>query len=124
MSIYGIGCDLVFIPRIDLKKESLWQKILSPQEWAEIQKISLERRKQEKIAGRFAAKEAILKAFKTGLAQGMEWHNLEIVSTETGSLEVKLSGFAADFCAQKGISQIHVNVSHDGDYAMAYAVAE
>jgi len=80
-------------------------------------------RPAEHMAGRFAAKEAVLKALGTGLADGMRWTDVEVVNDAHGRPEVVLHGAAAALAAANGLAAVDVSISHTADLAMAQAVA-
>ncbi len=123
--IRGIGTDFIEIQRIRDSHQknpgSLIARILTPSEQDYIAE------KQDPIpylAARFAAKEAILKALGTGLAQGINWTDMEIVRDALGAPSVNLSGRAAEIADEKGITRIHISLSHTQTAALAFAVAE
>lgn len=74
------------------------------------------------LAGRFAAKEAMLKAL--GATDGIGWHDIEVVSDAEGNPDLALSGRAAEIAASRGIATLHVSMSHDAGVAIAFVVAE
>jgi holo-[acyl-carrier protein] synthase len=77
----------------------------------------------ERLAGRFAAKEAVLKLMGTGLRGKMQWTDIEVLNDELGRPAVRLSGEVERLAAQKGIEQITISITHTADMAMASAVA-
>lgn len=81
------------------------------------------KRRFDRMAARFAAKEAVLKAFGTGLAQRMRWTDVEIVRGRRGRPEVGLSGEVADFARRRGLADLDVSLSHSAGLAVANAVA-
>jgi len=106
--IRGIGCDIVDIARL---KDDLKQKILSPAELAVYEGFSSETRKREFLAGRFALKEAIIKA--VGVIPMPE---LVILDDESGKPQlscVRLKGMMA-----------HISLSHERAYAIGFCVVE
>lgn len=103
--IVGIGCDLCKIQRVNL---TIAQKILTPSEIIEFNLVS-DKRKQEWLAGRFAAKEAMMKA--AGIKKMSE---LEITTVE---------GKPVGRLLYQGY-KVFLTITHDGDYAMAMAVVE
>lgn len=105
--IVGIGCDLCKIKRVNSK---IAQKILTENEMSEYLSYSSQRQ-QEWLAGRFAMKEAIMKA--TGI---LSMSDIEIVTTTDGSPQCILDGREND--------KLFLSISHDGEYAMAMAVVE
>jgi holo-[acyl-carrier protein] synthase len=82
-----------------------------------------QRRPAEHIAARFAAKEAVLKALGTGLAQGIRWTDVEILKEHGGRPTVALYGSAAALAAQRGLSRVDISLSHTNDLAIAQVVA-
>lgn len=115
--ILGIGVDIVEISRIE--------KALKSSRFAE--KIYTEREKEYKmvntLAGCFAAKEAISKAFGTGFSKILP-KEIEIVKEKTGKPFVILHGNAKKAAEDMGITDIHLSISHSKDNAVAFAVAE
>lgn len=75
------------------------------------------------LAGRFAAKEAVLKCLGSGL-RGLSWHDIEIIPDELGAPQVCLNKILKGVLLDKGISIIKVSISHSRDYAMAVAIGE
>lgn len=74
------------------------------------------------LAGRFAAKEALIKAF--GGSGGMTWHDMEVVTNALGAPSFVLTGAAQALAAARGISSVHLSISHDANAAVAFVVAE
>jgi holo-[acyl-carrier protein] synthase len=123
--IVGIGVDLVRIDRIRRAVER-WQerfldRVFTPEE------IAYARRRRdpaEHLAARFAAKEATLKAFGTGLTMGVRWREMEVRRARGRRPELALSGRTAALGAARGVRSLHVSLTHDGEYAMAQVLAE
>ena len=106
--IAGIGCDIVAIKRIKKQKEDFYKRILTPREQVIYLEFN-EARKLEFLAGRFAAKEAIYKACNdTGVLS-----NIEVLNDDSGKPYCNIEGF-----------KIHISISHEKEYAAAYAVCE
>ncbi len=74
------------------------------------------------LAGRFAAKEAVIKALSG--EPGVEWHGIEVGKESTGKPVIWLHGQTAKLALQKGVRKLHVSITHDGDVAVAFVVAE
>ena len=74
------------------------------------------------LAGRFAAKEALIKAL--GDSSGVQWHDMVIVNDELGNPGFVLSGGTAEIAHRLGITMIHVSMSHDAGIAIAQVVTE
>jgi holo-[acyl-carrier protein] synthase len=124
MRIFGIGIDVVEIGRIaaaiDRHGERFLTKIFTSAERADC-----ERRKNPvpHFAARFAAKEAAAKALGTGIGAQAGLHDLEVVADASGKPCLRLSGAAARFAAEHGISAIQISLTHTAQYAAANAVA-
>ena len=78
----------------------------------------------ERIAGRFAAKEAVLKAFGTGLADGLSWKQIEILPDSKGAPKISFSGKAAIKMRLLRATHCHVSISHDTTSAVAFVLLE
>ena len=121
--IIGIGCDIIEINRVEkaVKSESFKQRVFTPAEIAYCES----RGKQQfaSFAARFAAKEAVLKAFGTGL-RGGALTDIEVLNDELGSPKMTLIAYHKELAESKGVKKIHVTLSHSKDSAMAYVVLE
>jgi len=124
MEIIAHGIDLVDFPRIEdmLKKhgERFLDRVFTAAEqaYAKANKNGV-----EKLAGRFAAKEAVLKLLGTGWRGKIAWTDIEVVNTEMGRPEVKLSGEVKKIADKSGITQISISITHTANFAIASAVA-
>jgi len=81
------------------------------------------RRRHEHLAGRFAGKEAVLKAVGTGLRRRMRWTEVEIVSGLAGRPQVRLHGEVAEQARRRGVRGLDISISHAEGLALAHAVA-
>jgi holo-[acyl-carrier protein] synthase len=81
------------------------------------------RRCSEHLAARFAAKEAVLKAFGTGISRRMRWTEVEVVNEPSGRPRVNLDGAVASFAQSHGLSSLDVSLTHTGGLAIAHAVS-
>ena len=81
------------------------------------------RRCYEHMAARFAAKEAVLKAFGTGIVQRMRWTDVEVVNEASGRPRIELDGEVAEFAARHGLIDLDVSLTHTEDLAFAHAVS-
>ena len=81
------------------------------------------RRSAEHMAGRFAAKEAVLKAFGTGIGQRMRWTDVEIMRGSSGRPHVRLHGEVAAWVARHGLADLDVTLAHSAGIAVAHALA-
>lgn len=122
--IVAVGTDLVSIPRMREAlvryRDRLSGRLYTPQERAEGEERPLP---EVHFASRFAAKEAVLKALGTGWGMGVAWREVEVVGPRGKAPVVRLSGRARVVAEEKGIRHIHLSLSHDGDYAIAFVVA-
>ncbi|WP_437744880.1 holo-ACP synthase [Sorangium sp. So ce302] len=74
------------------------------------------------FAGRFAAKEACVKAL--GAPAGLAWHELEVIRAEGGRPTLELSGASLKIARELGVEKIHLTISHQANFAVATVVAE
>ena len=78
----------------------------------------------QSYAGRFAAKEAFLKALKTGWRGKLNWHDVEVVNNADGAPLLQLSAEAARLFDASGAARIHLSISHTSEHAVAMVVTE
>jgi holo-[acyl-carrier protein] synthase len=125
MSILGVGTDIVECLRIarmiERHGELFITRVYTDHE---IEYCSARKAATQHYAGRWAAKEAVLKALGTGWRRGISWRDIEIRNDRHGSPSVHLRGGARDASDQAGIRHMHVSISHCRSHAMACAVAE
>ena len=122
--IIGIGVDLVKIARIDRAGKNhpgFLERVFTEHERSY---CSRQKFPAQHYAGRFAAKEAILKAIGTGWSAGVKWTDMEVLHGEGGGPIVHVSGRVKDLMDLKGVKQILLSYSHDEGYAVAQAVLE
>jgi holo-[acyl-carrier protein] synthase len=122
--IYGIGTDIIEVPRIEKVMEKdlgFRDKIFSP---GEIAYCETKRHKYENYAARFSAKEAFMKAIGTGWRFGIRFADIEVYHDEFGKPFIKLYGKAEELVKNEGISKIHVSLSHVKDVATAIVIVE
>jgi holo-[acyl-carrier protein] synthase len=75
-------------------------------------------------AARFAAKEATLKALKTGWRGGITWHDVEVVALDSGEPILVLRGLAKELMEKSGVTKAHLSISHTTEHAIAEVVLE
>lgn len=127
--IYGIGADVIEIGRIeDAMRRSgrrFVERILGERELQRFEQRTQRyaRRGVVFLATRFAAKEAISKALGLGMRQPMSWRAVEILNAPSGKPIAVLHGALQAFVAERGLT-LHVSVSDERAYAVAYAIAE
>jgi len=78
----------------------------------------------QSYAGRFAAKEAFLKALKTGWRGKITWQDIEVVSDKYGAPNLRIGGEAAKILMDLGAIHVHVSISHTADHAVAEVILE
>ena len=124
MKIIAHGIDLVDFGRIEEMLEKHPQRFLkrvyTAAEQADADKHV---RRVEKLAGRFAAKEAVMKLIGTGWRDGVAWTDIEVVNNPLGQPIVTITGKVKEFADQKGIEQITLSITHTSNFAIASAVA-
>lgn len=124
MSILGIGTDIIEVARvqrmIDRHGEVFLERVYTSRE---IAYCSVRKAATEHYAGRFAAKEAVLKAIGTGWAKGIHWTDIEVRNEPGGRPRIALAGVAREQCETLGVSEILISISHCRSYATAYALA-
>jgi len=123
--IIAHGIDLVDVPRIREMLENHGEHFLNRCfTRAEQNYCTQAKRAAEHFAGRFAAKEAILKVLGTGWRGQIAWTDMEILPDPQGKPILKLSGECARIAAQMGIDRWHLSISHIEGHAMASAIGE
>lgn len=122
--IVGLGTDIIEIVRIgemiEKHGELFLQRVYTE---AEIRYCHTKRTALQHYAGRWAAKEAVMKTLGTGVAKGVSWRTVEILNTPAGQPTVKLSGVAERVARELGIDEILITISHCKAYATATAIA-
>lgn len=122
--IYGIGTDITEIRRIEkaiTRNKNFINKLFTKNEMDLWEKKNF---KLEFIAGRFAAKEAISKALGTGI-RDFNFKDIEIINDELGKPQVILKPKAENIIRKISKSyKIHLSISHEKEYAIAYALLE
>ena len=119
-AIVGVGIDLVDIDRFERVKPRVRERLFTR---AEAGYCKLQQRPALHFAGRFAAKEAVLKALGTGWSGGIAWTEVEIVREEHGVATVKLTGKAAARARKLKIKVWRLSMTHTATAAAAVAVA-
>jgi holo-[acyl-carrier protein] synthase len=124
MPILGHGIDIVETRRIaDLLEnhgERFLERCFTPAEREYCYRNT--RRHIEHLAGRFAAKEAVLKVLGTGWRGGIAWTDIEILPEPSGQPKIRLSGECLKIAKKLGISRWHVSISHIETHATASAI--
>jgi holo-[acyl-carrier protein] synthase len=123
MTIIGIGVDLVSVDRVRAITQR-WQDRFLDRVYSEAERRDCFRRTvpYASLAGRFAAKEAILKALGVGWAAGVRWRDVQVLNDAKGRPVARVHGRVRSLIEDAGITRIHVSLSHDGGYAIAQAI--
>ena len=124
MNVIGIGTDITETLRIaqmiERHGELFVNRVYTPHE---VQYCSVRKAATQHYAGRWAAKEAVLKALGTGWARGIRWLDVEVQNEIGGRPHIVLSGGALEVSRSLGIEQVLISISHCRAYATAYAIA-
>jgi holo-[acyl-carrier protein] synthase len=122
--VFGIGCDLVSISRIDAAL-ARWQKRFRDRIFTDGEQHYCDARTEaaRHYAARFAAKEAFYKAIARGRDLPLVFVDAEVVAGE-GEMGLRLSPHAAEIARKEGVAGMHLSLTHDGDYALAFVILE
>ncbi len=125
MHIIGIGTDITECLRIanmiERHGELFICRVYTDNE---IAYCSSRKAATQHYAGRWAAKEAVLKALGTGWRKGISWRDVEVANLSTGAPTIMLHAGARDVADSLGIQRMHISISHARSHAVAYAIAE
>lgn len=125
MQILGIGTDITECLRIANMIERHGELFISRVYTDhEIAYCSTRKAATQHYAGRWAAKEAVLKALGTGWRRGISWRDVEVVSMPSGAPVISLHAGAREVAESQGIKRVHISISHARSHAIAYAIAE
>jgi holo-[acyl-carrier protein] synthase len=123
--ILGVGIDLIEVSRIKAMirrhGEKFLARVFTPAERAYCERSV---RSAEHYAARFAAKEAAMKALGTGLAQGIQWTDVEVEHGDGGRPMIVLRGAAAEIAAVQGIASVQLSLTHIATTAAAVVIAQ
>jgi len=123
--ILGIGIDIIEVERIRSSMEKFGdrflQRVLLPDE---IQYCRQHRYPENHVAARFAAKEALSKAFGTGIGRSLGWRDIQVYNKESGEPVIRLHGIGETLARERAVLRIHISLSHTRIYATAVAVLE
>ena len=123
--IVGLGIDITEIDRIEAAiarhGRPFVERIFTPAEIAYCQK---HRNRAERFSGRFAAKEAAMKALGTGWRCGVRWVDIEVVREPSGKPTLKLSGASRGIADRLGVKSIALTITHTGNTALAQVIFE
>ena len=123
--IVGLGVDITEVDRIqsaiETSGERFLRRIYTPAERAYCEQF---KNKYERFAGRFAAKEAAMKALGTGWRRGVRWVDFEVVREAGGRPTISLGGAAKEIAAQLGVKRISLSITHTSVQALAQVIFE
>lgn len=123
--IFGIGTDLVHIPRmqalLDKHDDKIALRILNDAEFADFQQLS---NQAAFLAKRFAAKEAAAKALGTGFRDGLSLRHIAVINNENGKPELTFCQRGQTLLEQYNIGRSMLSLSDENDYAIAFVTLE
>ena len=123
--IAGIGVDIVDVARIQAMLDRFGERFLRRVYTEEETAYAMSGvNKAERLAGRFAVKEAALKALGTGKSHGILWRDVETLRGRYGKPEVHLHGQAVKWAKLHGVAKVFVSITHDGGKALAFLILE
>lgn len=123
--IAGIGVDIVDVSRVAKLVERYGDRFVRRVfTEAEAAYAAGSGNPAERLSGRFAVKEAVMKALGTGKSQGILWRDVETVRGPFGKPVVHLHGQAVRWMKQRGAEAVHVSITHDGGKAVAFVIME
>jgi holo-[acyl-carrier protein] synthase len=123
--ILGTGIDIIEVTRIRASHEKFGERfatrILLP---SELEYCLLHKDPAPFIAARFAAKEAVSKAFGTGIGASIGWHDIEVKRRDSGEPYLVLHGKGQELFRSREATRIHVSLSHTLQHATAISILE
>jgi len=123
MNLVAHGIDMVDCARmgevVSRHGERFLKRVFTP---AELDYCLSRKRQVEHLAGRFAAKEAVLKVLGTGWREGIRWTDIEIRNEPSGRPVVRLSGRCRRLAEELGLGDVLISISHISSHAIASAV--
>ncbi len=125
--ILGVGVDLIEVARIQRALENprigqrVRQRVFTD---GEVEYCEKRKRKYESYAGRFAAKEAVMKALGRGWGRKVGWIDIEVVLAVSGEPGISLHDKASSFARELGIEHFSLSITHTQSYSIAYLIAE
>ena len=123
--ILGVGIDIIEVTRVQAScerfGERFLQRILHPNE---IAYCCSHKTPAPFVAARFAAKEAISKAFGTGIGAALGWHDMEVCRKESGEPYVVMHGKGKELMEKRNTRMVLISLSHTQNYAAGVAILE
>lgn len=124
MNVIGIGTDIVECLRIaqmiERHGELFVNRVYTQHE---IDYCSVRKSATQHYAGRWAAKEAVLKTLGTGWSRGIKWRDIEVHNDLAGKPSIRLDGGALEVAERLGITTVQISISHCRSHATAFAIA-
>jgi len=115
----GVGIDVVDVPRFEIvlgRRPRIVERLFTEGEQRDA------RGKAERLAARFAAKEAVMKSLSVG-AGSVPWKSIEVKKAPSGAPSVLLHGAAAELATARGADEFHISLTHTAMTAAAVVVA-
>jgi holo-[acyl-carrier protein] synthase len=123
--ILGTGIDIIEVDRIDAAHKKFGERFLNRILLAgELAYCLSHKHAAPFLAARFAAKEAVSKAFGTGIGADLGWQDIEVCRRESGEPYVVLHGKGQTLLAKRGARMMHLSISHTEKHATAMAILE
>ncbi len=123
--IVGLGLDIAEVDRIATAiarhGAPFIERLFTPHETAYCEK---HKNRFERYAGRFAAKEAAMKALGTGWSRGVRWRDIEVAREASGKPTLHLFGVARELADRMGVKNISLSITHSGNFALAEVIFE
>ena len=123
--IVGLGIDIAEVARvksaIERYGETFLRRVYTANEREYCERF---KNKYERYAGRFAAKEATMKALGTGWSRGVRWVDVEVVREKGGRPMIKLAGEAANVAGRLNVKNIALSITHTAEQAFAQVIFE
>jgi len=123
--IVGMGIDVAEVGRIreviEAQRERFLRRVYTADEAAYCEQF---KNKYERYAGRFAAKEAAMKALGTGWRRGVRWVDFEVVREPGGRPTIRLDGEARKIAEELGVKRIALSITHTEVQALAQVIFE
>jgi len=121
--ILGVGIDIVHVKKVEigLLDDAFRRKVFTP---AELEIVEQYKSQAEHLAGKYAAKEAFMKAIGAGIRQEVWFTQIEVLNDESGRPQVYVNGEAEKRLREIKAETIHVSISHSGGVAVAVVILE
>lgn len=121
--VVGIGIDLVNIPQFEknLQNDAFVRKVFTPAERLLCEEV---KNSSEHFAGKFAAKEALMKAIGKGIRQEVWFSQIAVLNRDTGAPYIEVAGEAKSTLDSLSVDSIQVSISHTQEMAVAIVILE